>query len=69
MFWLTLTMLPCLAGCFYVAPILKMLDFPEDVAEVAGIYAKFNIFWPVPNGLYQVCVVCCMCIVCLVYGK
>ena len=53
MFWLSLTMLPCLVGCFYVEPILRLLDFPEEVAAVAGTYAKYNVVWPIPNGLYQ----------------
>lgn len=53
MFWLSLSMLPCLAGFFYVEPLLKLLGFPEDVAQVAGTYAKYNIVWPIPNGLYQ----------------
>mmetsp|Transcript_7538 Transcript_7538/g.22093 ORF Transcript_7538/g.22093 Transcript_7538/m.22093 type:complete len:583 (-) Transcript_7538:157-1905(-) len=53
MFWLTAAMLPSLVGCFYVEPMLKLLDFPEDVSAVAGTYAKFNVFWPIPNGLYQ----------------
>ena len=52
-FWLTITMLPCLVGVFYVEPILKFLDFPQDVAEVAGVYAMYNLLWPVPNGIYQ----------------
>ena len=53
MFWLTVTMLPCLVGLFYVEPMLKALDFPESVAQVAGVYAVYNIVWPIPNGLYQ----------------
>jgi len=53
-FWLTLTMLPCMIGLFYVEPILLWLDFTPDVASVAGTYAKFNLVWPIPNGLYQV---------------
>jgi MATE family multidrug resistance protein len=53
MFWLGATMLPCLIGCFYVEPILLLLDFPLEIAKVAGVYAKFNIFWPIPNGWYQ----------------
>lgn len=53
MFWLTITMLPCLFGCFYVEPMLRLIDFPEDVSAIAGTYAKFNVFWPIPNGLYQ----------------
>ncbi|KAL7568443.1 hypothetical protein ACA910_012156 [Epithemia clementina (nom. ined.)] len=53
MFWLSTTMLPCLVGCFYVEPILLWLDFPADVSSVAGLYSKFNVIWPIPNGLYQ----------------
>lgn len=53
MFWLSLTMLPCLTGLFYVRPILEVLGFPSDIAAVAGVYAKYNIIWPIPNGLYQ----------------
>mmetsp|Transcript_1900 Transcript_1900/g.4980 ORF Transcript_1900/g.4980 Transcript_1900/m.4980 type:complete len:479 (-) Transcript_1900:164-1600(-) len=53
MFWLATTMLPCLAALFYVEPILKLLGFPDSICAVAGTYAKYNIFWPVPNGLYQ----------------
>jgi MATE family multidrug resistance protein len=53
MFWLATTMLPFLAALFYVEPILRKLAFPEDICIVAGTYAKYNVFWPVPNGLYQ----------------
>eukprot|EP00978_Attheya_sp_CCMP212_P026583 scaffold87686_cov48-Attheya_sp.AAC.2 len=53
MFWLSTTMLPSLVGCFYVEPILLALGFPMDVAAVAGTYAKYNVIWPIPNGLYQ----------------
>ena len=53
MFWLSVSMLPCLVGFFYVEPLLKLLGFPEDVSRVAGTYAMYNIVWPIPNGLYQ----------------
>jgi len=53
MFWLTLTMLPCLLGLRYVEHILLMLKFPADICRVAGMYAKYNVLWPIPNGLYQ----------------
>jgi len=53
MAWLSLSMVPCLAGCFYVEPILLAMDFPPDVAAVAGTYARYNVVWPIPNGLYQ----------------
>ena len=52
-FWLSLSMLPCLVGFFYVEPVLKFLGFPDSVAQVAGTYALYNIVWPIPNGLYQ----------------
>lgn len=53
MFWLAITMLPCLVGLCYVQPILHLLGFPADIAAVAGTYAKYNLIWPIPNGLYQ----------------
>lgn len=53
MFWLSISMFPCLVGLFYVEPILLALDFPKTVAQVAGTYAKYNVVWPIPNGLYQ----------------
>lgn len=53
MFWLALSMLPFLIPMFYVEDVLLALDFSEDVAKVAGTYAKYNILWPIPNGLYQ----------------
>lgn len=51
MFWLSICMFPCLVGFFYVEDVLKFLDFPADVAHVAGTYAMYNIVWPIPNGL------------------
>ncbi|CAJ1959193.1 unnamed protein product [Cylindrotheca closterium] len=53
MFWLAISMLPFLIPMFYVEDVLLALDFSKDVAKVAGTYAKFNIVWPIPNGLYQ----------------
>lgn len=53
MFWLSMSMLPFLLAFFYVEPILIALNFPEDIAQIAGTYAKYNLIWPVPNGLYQ----------------
>ncbi|KAG7349181.1 MATE efflux family protein [Nitzschia inconspicua] len=52
-FWLTVTMLPCLVGLLHVKPILELLGFPSDIAIVAGTYAKYNMIWPIPNGIYQ----------------
>lgn len=56
MFWLTITMLPCLIGLWFVEPTLRLLDFPVDVAKVAGTYARYNVLWPIPNGLVR-----CLC--------
>lgn len=53
MFWLSVSMLPCLIGFFYVEELLTLLGFPEHVCQVAGTYAMYNIVWPIPNGLYQ----------------
>lgn len=51
--WLTLTMIPCLIGCFYVEEILVALGFPLDIAKLAGVYGVYNVFWPIPDGLYK----------------
>ncbi len=53
MFWLSISMLPCFIGFFYVEQLLTFLGFPEHVCQVAGTYAMYNIVWPIPNGLYQ----------------
>mmetsp|Transcript_4852 Transcript_4852/g.5619 ORF Transcript_4852/g.5619 Transcript_4852/m.5619 type:complete len:554 (+) Transcript_4852:588-2249(+) len=53
MFWLTVSSLPFLVGFFYVEPILLLLGFSEDVSFLAGKYARHNVLWPIPNGLYQ----------------
>ena len=29
------------------------------MCDLAGYYAKWNLFWPIPNGIYQ-----CMCAAC-----
>ena len=52
-FWLSVTMLPCLFGLFKVEPVLLFLGFSPEISTVAGIYAKYNLIWPIPNGLYQ----------------
>lgn len=51
--WLTVAYLPVLVSFFYVSPMLHMLGFDADICELAGTYAKFNAFWPIPNGWYQ----------------
>lgn len=52
-FFLTVSYIPCLASFFYVADMLRMLGFSENVCLLAGEYAKWNVFWPIPNGWYQ----------------
>jgi len=52
-FWTTLSMLPCLVGFFHVEAALIALGFPRDLSELAGTYAKYNVFWPIPNALYE----------------
>ena len=51
--WLTLGYSVTLASFFFVSPMLKLLGFSSDVCELAGMYAKYNVFWPIPNGWYQ----------------
>jgi hypothetical protein len=51
--WLTVSHVPVLIAFFFVSPILGLLGFPEDICYLAGTYAKFNAFWPIPNGWYQ----------------
>eukprot|EP00440_Ansanella_granifera_P047540 gb/GFBE01051491.1/.p1 GENE.gb/GFBE01051491.1/~~gb/GFBE01051491.1/.p1 ORF type:complete len:578 (+),score=106.72 gb/GFBE01051491.1/:1-1734(+) len=53
MLWLTVSYLPVLISFFFVSPILKLLGFDEELCHLAGTYAKFNVFWPIPNGWYQ----------------
>eukprot|EP00747_Dinoflagellata_sp_TGD_P084830 gnl/TRDRNA2_/TRDRNA2_162666_c0_seq3.p1 gnl/TRDRNA2_/TRDRNA2_162666_c0~~gnl/TRDRNA2_/TRDRNA2_162666_c0_seq3.p1 ORF type:complete len:600 (+),score=73.29 gnl/TRDRNA2_/TRDRNA2_162666_c0_seq3:273-1802(+) len=51
--WLTITYLPVLVSFFYVSPMLHFLGFSQELCDLAGTYAKFNAFWPIPNGWYQ----------------
>jgi len=53
LFWLTITYIPCLASFFYVEDMLRLLGFSANVCALAGQYAKWNVFWPIPNGWYQ----------------
>lgn len=53
-FFVATTYVPfLLVQYLYVADVLRALDFPEDVCTLAGTYARWNIFWPIPNGVYQ----------------
>ena len=38
---------------FYVSDVLQLLGFDKDICELAGVYARWNLFWPIPNGIYQ----------------
>merc|ERR550537_484922 len=52
-FWLTISYAPVLVSFFYVTPMLRLLGFSQELALLAGQYARFNVFWPIPNGWYQ----------------
>lgn len=52
-FWLTVGYIPCLFSFFFVGDILALLGFTPDICHLAGKYAKWNVFWPIPNGWYQ----------------
>merc|ERR1719460_859327 len=53
LFWLTVTYIPVLVAFFYVEDILLLLRFDANIAKLGGSYAKWNVFWPIPNGWYQ----------------
>jgi MATE family multidrug resistance protein len=53
LFWLGISMLPFMVGFFYVKEILHLLGFGDVICQLAGTYAKYNVFWPIPNGWYQ----------------
>lgn len=53
-FFLSLTYLPFLvAQYFVVGRFLHALGFSEDVCVLARTYSRFQLLWPVPNGIYQ----------------
>ena len=43
-FWLALGMLPFLTGFFFVDKILHALGFDPVICELAGSYARWNVF-------------------------
>lgn len=53
LFWLTVSYVPMLVSFFYVGDMLHFLGFSPEICQLAGAYAKFNVFWPIPNGWYQ----------------
>jgi len=52
-FWLTIGYIPMLICFFFVGDILHLLGFDAKLCGLANSYAKFNVFWPIPNGWYQ----------------
>lgn len=52
-FWLTIGYLPMLISFFFVGDMLHLLGFDDNLCNLASSYAKFNVFWPIPNGWYQ----------------
>ena len=38
---------------FFVPDVLLLLGFSHAISELAGVYARWNLFWPIPNGIYQ----------------
>merc|ERR1719265_3008062 len=52
-FWLTVTYAPVLVSFFFVSDMLRLLGFSPELCALAGSYARFNVFWPIPNGWYQ----------------
>ena len=40
-------------NCLEVAPMLRLLGFSEELCQLSGNYAMYNVFWPIPNGWYQ----------------
>merc|ERR1711965_339608 len=53
-FFLTLAYIPFLiAQWFAITPLLKLLGFEDDLCHLAGVYARWQVVWPIPNGIYQ----------------
>jgi len=52
LFCVTLATIPFITGFFFVDEILSALRFDPDVCHLAGIYAKYNSIWVLPNGWY-----------------
>ena len=51
--FLSLGMLCTIPAVFFVKDILRLLGFRESICELAGTYAMWNVFWFIPNGIYQ----------------
>ena len=53
-FFLTIAYIPFLIAQWYtITPALRLLGFEEDLCRLAGVYARWQVIWPIPNGVYQ----------------
>ena len=53
-FFLCISYVPFLfLAYFTTGRTLRLLQFPEDVCELANLFAKISCIWPIPNGIYQ----------------
>ncbi|CAE7201595.1 slc47a1 [Symbiodinium sp. CCMP2456] len=51
-FCVTLGTIPFITGFFFVDEILSALRFDPDVCYLAGVYARYNSIWVLPNSWY-----------------
>ncbi|CAE7194823.1 slc47a1, partial [Symbiodinium sp. CCMP2592] len=51
-FCVTLGTIPFITGFFFVDEILTSLRFDPDVCYLAGVYARYNSIWVLPNSWY-----------------
>ena len=53
-FFLTISYVPFLVIQYlYVGEILHLLGFNAEVCQLACLFARWSLFWPIPNGIYQ----------------
>ncbi|CAK9025884.1 Multidrug and toxin extrusion protein 1 (MATE-1) (rMATE-1) (Solute carrier family 47 member 1) [Durusdinium trenchii] len=51
-FCVTLATIPFMAGFFFVDQMLLAVKFDPEVCYLAGVYARFNAIWVIPNSWY-----------------
>jgi len=51
-FCVTLGTIPFITGFFFVDEILTSLRYDPDVCYLAGVYARYNSIWVLPNSWY-----------------
>lgn len=52
--FLTVSYVPfCILMYTCVGRVLRALGFAAPLCELADIYARWNVWWPIPNGVYQ----------------